>query len=62
MTKLLRLPDVLENTTLSRTGLYTLINRGEFPKPVKLGERAVAWRDDQVQAWIDARTPQPAQD
>lgn len=57
MTKLLRLPEVLELTGLSRSGLYTLLGKGDFPQPIKLGERINAWRDDQLQEWVDQRTP-----
>lgn len=57
MTKLLRLPEVLEITALSRSGLYSLLSKGDFPQPIKLGERINAWRDDQLQEWLEARTP-----
>ncbi|CAE6865510.1 hypothetical protein R69658_07838 [Paraburkholderia aspalathi] len=42
-------------TGLSKTQCYRLIQRGEFPAPLKIGARAVAWRASEVQAWIDAR-------
>ncbi|MFL9998801.1 AlpA family phage regulatory protein [Paraburkholderia sediminicola] len=43
------------STGLSKTQCYRLIQRGEFPAPLKIGARAVAWRASEVQAWIDAR-------
>lgn len=55
MTKLLRLPEVLQITALSRSGLYSLLGKGEFPQPIKLGERINAWRDDDLQEWMDTR-------
>jgi len=55
MTKLLRLPEVLQITALSRSGLYALLGKGEFPQPIKLGERINAWRDDDLQDWMDSR-------
>ena len=52
MNRLLRLPDVLSLTGLSRSRLYA---DPSFPKSVKIGERAVAWVEDEVRDWIDAR-------
>jgi prophage regulatory protein len=45
----LRLPQVMERTGLCRSAVYA---REDFPKPVKLGGRAVAWVESEVQAWI----------
>jgi len=41
-TKLIKLPVVIEITTLSRASIYRLIADGEFPKQVKLSTRACA--------------------
>jgi prophage regulatory protein len=60
--KLIRLPETLARTGLSRTRLYEAVSAGTFPKPAKLGPaklgssaRAVAWSADEVDAWIEAR-------
>ena len=52
--KLLRLPEVLEKTGLSRTRLYAAMAAGTFPKPAKLGPaaRAVAWPEAEIDSWI----------
>ena len=52
---LARLPAVLNATGLSRSTLYARVKIGEFPAPVKLGERAIAWRVESVRAWIAQR-------
>ena len=52
---LLRLPEVLTRTGLSRTGVYRRIASGAFPAPVALGERAVAWRESEISDWIESR-------
>lgn len=52
MARLLRLPEVLARTGLSRSRLYA---DPSFPKGVKIGERAVAWVENEVQEWVDAR-------
>ena len=53
--RLLRLSEVLTRVPFSRSALYAKANRGEFPSPVKLGARRVAWSESQVQAWIAAK-------
>lgn len=52
---LLRLPEVRARTGLSRSSIYAFIARGDFPAPVSLGARAVAWPSDAISAWIAAR-------
>ena len=55
MTQILRIPQVLALTGLSRTTIYRLAKSNEFPKPVKLGIRSSGFREDQIKAWIDSR-------
>jgi prophage regulatory protein len=50
--RILRLPDVLHRTGLSRSTIYMRIANGEFPKPVSLGRRAVGWRDSDLEDWL----------
>lgn len=38
------------NSTLRRW-----VREGHFPKPIKLGANCVAWRLDEVDAWLEAR-------
>jgi prophage regulatory protein len=52
---LLRLPDVRRRVSLSRSEIYRRIAAGDFPQPVKLGERASAWNAAEVDSWIAAR-------
>lgn len=54
-TTILRLPQVRARTGLSRSQLYELISRGDFPKQVKLSERAAGWVADDVEAWLIER-------
>jgi prophage regulatory protein len=51
--KLLRLKAVLEATGLTRSTLYRKIANGTFPRPVPIGDRAVAWRESAVVRWMD---------
>lgn len=52
---LLRRPAVEAKTGLSTSSIYARIKRGDFPAPVRLGPKSVAWIEDEVDAWIDAR-------
>ena len=51
----LRLRQLKAITGMSRTWIYDAIQRGDFPKPVALGARAVGWLDSDVDAFIQAR-------
>lgn len=52
MKRLVRLPDVLSMTGLSRSEIYRLMALERFPKVVPIGERVSAWDFDAVQAWV----------
>jgi prophage regulatory protein len=51
----LRLPDVISQTGLSRSAIYARISEGLFPKSINLGGRAVGWLASDIQAWIKSR-------
>jgi prophage regulatory protein len=53
MSKILRLPAVLELTGLSRSSIYLRLAQGTFPKRVSLGSRAIGWRESDVVSWIE---------
>ena len=53
--RILRRRDVERLTRLSKASIYRKMRNGTFPLPLKLGERAVAWRADEVHAWIESR-------
>ena len=52
---ILRLADVKQFVRLSKSQIYELVKRGEFPKPFKLSARASGWDAHSVQAWIESR-------
>ena len=52
---LLRRPDVEAITGLSRSSIYAAMSRGEFPRPIKIGRRAVAWPKTVIDNWIEER-------
>ena len=49
---LLRRPEVEAMVGLSRPTIYARMAQNTFPRPVKLGTRAVAWRLSDIQKWI----------
>lgn len=53
--KVLRLPDVIARVGLGKTSIYRSISDGNFPAPIALGSRAVAWRESDIDAWLAAR-------
>ena len=52
----LPLSEVKGRTSLSRATIYRLIAKGTFPRPDKLGERRVAWKESALETWINSRT------
>lgn len=51
--KIYRLPQVEDLCGLSRATIYRQIRAGAFPRPVKIGRRAVGWKGDSLSAWQD---------
>ena len=52
----LRLAAVTERTGLSRSTIYRMVTRSEFPAQVKLGRRAVGWRRSEIDCWSWSRS------
>jgi prophage regulatory protein len=55
MTQLIRRPETQSRTGLTTSRLYELMAKGEFPRPVRIGTRAVAWNVEEVDRWIADR-------
>jgi prophage regulatory protein len=45
---------------LETSQIYQLVAAGKFPAPVPIGARAVAWVEDEIDAWIDERIAERA--
>lgn len=52
---ILRRKQVEARTGLSRSTIYQYMADGQFPKPVRLGSRAVGWIESEISAWLDAQ-------
>jgi len=53
--KILKIHQVVEIVGISRSSVYTMIQRNDFPKPLKLGSRSSGWLKSEVDAWIESR-------
>jgi prophage regulatory protein len=50
--RFIRMPEVLNRTGFSRAWIYKLISEKKFPQQVKIGLRAVAFIENEIDAWI----------
>ena len=55
MRKILKIRDVVLVTGMCKTLVYRKMKEGDFPKPVRLSERSVGWREEDVDEWIRTR-------
>jgi prophage regulatory protein len=52
--RMLRQPEVLQLTGYSETTLWRREREGKFPRRRRLGGNLVAWRSDEVEAWMES--------
>jgi prophage regulatory protein len=50
---ILRIKAVIERTGCPRASIYRNIKNGTFPKPVRIGPRAVGWQASRIARWIE---------
>jgi prophage regulatory protein len=55
MNKLLRRQQVIDRVGLSRSTLYNYMSNNLFPRPLRIGVRAVAWSEAAINQWIADR-------
>lgn len=53
--RLLRIADVCFLTGLGRSTVYAKVKERQFPQPVKLHGTCVAWKETEVDSWINER-------
>lgn len=56
--KFLRRSDVQDLTGLPVSTLYEMMDRGEFPRPIRLSPRTVAWLEKDIAEWQAERVAQ----
>ena len=58
MERIMRIPEVVEVTGLSKTTIWRRVKSGDFPAPVRLGSlatRSVGWYQAKVDGWLEKR-------
>ena len=67
--QMLRAPEVMARTGLSRVTIWRRVRAGTFPAPVELGENSIGWPESEIAGWLANRprrtysadaTPEPA--
>ena len=53
--RILRWPELRNTVGYSRTNIYYLMKKGDFPQAIKLGGRAIGWLESEVNEWINDR-------
>ena len=51
--KLIRLSAVINKTGYSKSWIYKLIRNKQFPQPIKIVSRAVAFIEGEIDEWIE---------
>lgn len=54
---LIRIPQILKVMPVSKSKFWLMVQKGEFPKPIKIG-RSSFWTIEQVQEFIGERARQ----
>ena len=52
---ILRRPQVEIKTGLSKSAIYSGMQDGSFPRPIRLGPRTVGWIDVEIDEWVQAK-------
>ncbi len=55
---LIKLPEVKRRTTLSTSEIYRRLEAGTFPQQIRLGAKAVAWLEHEIDTWISEAVEQ----
>lgn len=57
--RMLKIDDVIAETSLSRSAIYRAIAAGTFPKGHPISAKRVAWSEREIDAWKERRFPFP---
>ncbi len=53
--RFVRFKELRQRVGLSRTSIWRLERKGQFPRRRQLSDNAVAWLEDEVDQWVRAR-------
>ena len=53
--QMLRAPEVMARTGLSRVTIWRRVRAGTFPAPSELGENSIGWPESEIATWLANR-------
>ena len=53
--RLLRRPEIEQRCGLARSTIYRLMDEDRFPRPIRVGPKAVRWLESDIDAWVASR-------
>ena len=53
--RLITMKEVERTVSLKKSAIYKLMHKGVFPKPIRIGSRAVRWRSDELEHYLETR-------
>jgi prophage regulatory protein len=53
---ILRFADMPTACGMSTSTVRRMVAAGDFPPPIRLGQRTVGWQSETIEAWLQART------
>ena len=53
--RLLTLQEVMDKCRLCRSTIYRLMRKGRFPEPIRVGLRAVRWKESEIEEYLSNR-------
>ncbi|WP_443969605.1 helix-turn-helix transcriptional regulator [Sphingobium sp. CR28] len=53
--RILRIGEVTAKVGLSKSTIYAALKNNAFPRPLRLGRRAVGWRQSDLNEWLENR-------
>lgn len=56
---IIRMKQLVKKVGLCKATLYNMVKKGEFPRQLRIGQRATGWRRSEVLAWMEQREGRP---
>jgi len=50
-----RVNELTKILSVSRASIYNWLNKGTFPKPIKISDSVTVWRKSDIEDWITSR-------
>lgn len=53
--RIVRMEELLRRLQVSRATIYRWLDEQRFPRPIRLGERTIGWKESSLAEWLAAR-------